>query len=56
MAMKNPRHPGEIIREEITDALGMTVTGAAEILGVRQVTLSHVTPAKLLFLLKWPYG
>ncbi len=44
--MKNPPHPGEIIREEIIKALGLTVTGAAEILGVRRATLSDVTNGK----------
>ena len=46
MAMKNPPHPGEIIREEIIEALGLTVTNAAEILGVRRATLSDVTNGK----------
>ena len=46
MAMKNPPHPGEIIREEIIGALGLTVTSAAEILGVRRATLSDVTNGK----------
>jgi antitoxin HigA-1 len=46
MAMKNPPHPGEIIREEIIKALGLTVTGAAEIFGVRRATLSDVTNGK----------
>jgi addiction module HigA family antidote len=44
--MKNPPHPGEIIREEIIKALGLTVTGAAEILGVRRATLCDVTNGK----------
>lgn len=46
MAMKNPPHPGEIIREEIIEALGLTVTSAADILGVRRATLSDVTNGK----------
>ena len=46
MAMKNPPHPGEIIREQIIEALGLTVTGAAQILGVRRATLSDVTNGK----------
>jgi len=46
MAMKNPPHPGEVIREDIIKALGLTVTGAAEILGVRRATLSDVTTGK----------
>ena len=46
MAMKNPPHPGEIIRGEIIEALGLTVTSAADILGVRRATLSDVTNGK----------
>ena len=46
MAMKNPPHPGDIIREEIIEALGLTVTSAAGILGVRRATLSDVTNSK----------
>jgi len=46
VAMKNPPHPGEIIREEIIETLGLTVTSAAEILGVRRATLSDVTNGK----------
>ena len=46
MAMKNPPHPGEIIREQIIEALGLTVTSTAEILGVRRATLSDVTNGK----------
>jgi antitoxin HigA-1 len=42
MAMKNPPHPGELIREDILGALGLTVTRAATILGVRRATLSDV--------------
>ncbi len=47
MAMKNPPHPGDIIREEIIEALGLTVTSAAEILCVRRATLSDVTNGKV---------
>jgi addiction module HigA family antidote len=46
MAMKNPPHPGEVIREQIVEALGLTVSSAAEILGVRRATLSDVTNGK----------
>ncbi len=46
MAMKNPPHPGEVIREEIIEALELTISSAAEILGVRRATLSHVTNGK----------
>ena len=34
MAMHDPAHPGEIIREECLIPLGLTVTAAAEGLGV----------------------
>ena len=31
-----PSHPGDFIRTEIVDELGLSVTKAAEILGVRR--------------------
>ena len=46
MAMKNPPHPGELIREDVIKALGLTITRAAAILGVRRATLSDVTHGK----------
>jgi addiction module HigA family antidote len=46
MPMKNPPHPGEVIREEVIGALGLSVTRAAKILGVRRATLSDVTNGK----------
>lgn len=46
MAMKNPPHPGEIIREDIIKELGLTISHAAEILGVRRATLSDVARGK----------
>jgi antitoxin HigA-1 len=46
MAMKNPPHPGEVIRDQIIEALGLTISSAAEILGVRRATLSDVTNGK----------
>ena len=44
--MKNPPHPGEIIREEVIHALGLSVTRAAKLIGVRRATLSDVTNGK----------
>jgi len=35
-----PPHPGAFIREEIIDELDLSVSRAAEILGVRRATLS----------------
>ena len=46
MAMKNPPHPGELIRTEIIDALGLNVSQAAEVLKVRRATLSDLLNAK----------
>jgi addiction module HigA family antidote len=46
MPMKNPPHPGDLIRTEIVDALGLTVSKAAEILGVRRATLSDILHGK----------
>ena len=40
MAMTNPPHMGEFIREEIIAPLGLTVTAAAKILGVSRPNLS----------------
>ena len=40
MAMKNPPHPGEIIRDLYVKPLGLTVTEAAEGLGVTRKTFS----------------
>ena len=42
MTMKNPPHPGDLIRTEIIEALGLSVTKAAEILKVRRATLSDL--------------
>lgn len=40
MPMKDPSHPGEIIRELYIEPLGLTVTQAAVALGVTRKTLS----------------
>jgi len=37
-----PVHPGSFIRSEILDELGLPVSRAAEILGVRRATLSDL--------------
>ena len=37
-----PSRPGEFIREEILDELGLSINQAAEILGVRRATLSDL--------------
>ena len=40
--MYNPPHPGEIIKELCLDPLWLTVTTAAEALGVSRKTLSAI--------------
>jgi addiction module HigA family antidote len=40
MAMHNPPHPGEIIREFCVEPLNLNVTEAAKALGVTRKTLS----------------
>jgi addiction module HigA family antidote len=42
MAMKNPPHPGEVIRELCLDPLGLTVTAAAKGMGVSLKALSEL--------------
>ena len=44
--MHNPPHPAETIREDILPELGLTVTAAAEQLGVTRVTLSRLLNEK----------
>lgn len=46
MSMKNPPHPGDLIRTEIVEALGLNVSKAAEILKVRRATLSDLLHGK----------
>jgi addiction module HigA family antidote len=41
-----PSHPGEFIREEILNELGLSVVRAAEVLGVRRATLSDLLNEK----------
>ncbi|MDE0059351.1 MAG: HigA family addiction module antitoxin [Defluviicoccus sp.] len=38
--MKNPAHPGGFVKSEIVEALGLSVTDAAEALGVTRPALS----------------
>lgn len=46
MLMHNPPHPGEVIKELCLDPLGLTVTAAAEALGVSRKTLSAILNGK----------
>lgn len=58
--MFNPPHPGATLREDVLPALGLSVTEAADQLGVTRVALSRVlnehaaiSPEMALRLEKW---
>jgi antitoxin HigA-1 len=42
VAMKRPPHPGRSIRDGCLDAVGLSVTDAAGVLGIARHTLSRV--------------
>lgn len=42
MSMKNPTHPGAIIKHDCLDALNLNVTEGAKALGVTRPTLSRL--------------
>ncbi|MCH9646693.1 MAG: HigA family addiction module antidote protein [Deltaproteobacteria bacterium] len=42
MKMHHPPHPGEVLRELCIEPLGITITRAAEALGVSRKTLSAI--------------
>ena len=46
MLMKNPAHPGRIIRQECLEPLKLSVAAAAEALGVARPTLSNLLNGK----------
>jgi addiction module HigA family antidote len=42
MPMKNPPHPGRILRDECLEPLGLSVTAGAKALGVSRQALNNV--------------
>ena len=46
MAMFNPAHPGEILKELVIDSLELTITDVAKHLDVSRKTLSKILNAK----------
>jgi addiction module HigA family antidote len=46
MTMKNPPHPGLVVFEECIEPSGLTITQAAEALGVTRNTLSELVNGK----------
>ena len=46
MRMHRPPHPGDFIRPEVVEPLGLTVTAAAKVLCVTRPALSNLLNAK----------
>ena len=46
MTMKNPPHPGGVVLRQCIEPLGLTITDAAEALGVTRNTLSELVNEK----------
>jgi antitoxin HigA-1 len=46
MTMKNPPHPGLSVRHDCIEPLDLTITEAAEILGVTRQTLNNLVNGK----------
>jgi len=46
MRMKNPPHPGRIVRQECIEPLGLTVTETAKRLGVTRQALNNLVNGK----------
>jgi addiction module HigA family antidote len=46
MPMKNPAHPGRIVRNACLDPLELTVTAGAKVLGVTRQALNNVINGK----------
>lgn len=46
MPMKNPPHPGESVRYDCLEPLGLTVTQGAKVLGVTRQTLNNLVNGK----------
>jgi addiction module HigA family antidote len=46
MPMKNPPHPGGFVMRECIEPLGLTITRAADALGVTRTTLSDLVHGK----------
>ncbi len=55
MAMRNPVHPGAIVREDCLKELGLTVTEATRRLGVGRPALSALINAKAAVSIEMAY-
>jgi len=46
MPLKNPPHPGRIVRQDCLEPLGLTVTQGAKVLGVTRQALNNLVNGK----------
>ena len=46
MPMKNPVHPGRVVRHDCLEPLGLSVTAAARVLGVTRQALNNLVNEK----------
>lgn len=46
MPMKNPAHPGQVVRHDCLEPLGLSVTEGANVLGVTRQALSNLVNGK----------
>jgi len=46
MPMKNPLHPGKVVRVSCLEPLGLNVTEAAKVLGVSRQALSNLVNSR----------
>ena len=46
MPMKNPVHPGRIVRHDCIEPLGLSVAAGARVLGVSRQTLNNIVNGK----------
>lgn len=54
--MKSPAHPGGFVKSEIVESFGLTVTRAAEVLGVTRPALSAFSMNGLNSRPRWRYA
>lgn len=46
MPMKNPPHPGDLVRDDCLEPLGLSVTEGAKVLGVTRQALNNLVNRK----------
>ncbi len=54
MPMKNPAHPGRIVRDDCLEPLGLSVPEGAKVLGITRQALNNLVNGNPASALKWP--